>query len=67
MRDILFSTGFTLPAHDLYSSCLASLQKGGTPSRQERKEQQMKGESFASLRAILGFFSGLLLGKVGDA
>jgi hypothetical protein len=37
--------------------CIASLQKGGTPSRQERKEQQMKGESFASLRAILGFFS----------
>jgi hypothetical protein len=34
--------------------------KSGTLSRQERKEQQMKVESFASLRAIFGIFSELI-------
>jgi hypothetical protein len=35
---------------ELSKPFVTSLQKGGTPSRQERKEQQMKGESFAPLR-----------------
>jgi hypothetical protein len=34
---------------------MTSLQKCGTQSRKERKEQQVNGESVVSLRAIPGF------------